>query len=90
MLEGGIRRRARKDQVLMGLCGWHMACPSRVVRPRGAPDEGDAMLWTVIVLLLLLWVIGFMFAVAGGFIHLLLLVVAALFLFNLIRRRRAV
>ena len=48
------------------------------------------MLWTVIVLLLLAWVIGFMFAVAGGFIHLLLLVVAALFLFNLIRQRRRV
>ena len=52
---------------------------------------GDAMLWTIIVLLLLSWVVGFMFAFGGGFIHLLLLVVAALFLFNLIsKRRRAV
>ena len=48
------------------------------------------MLWTLIVLLLLFWVIGFMFAVAGGLIHLLLVAVAALFLFNLIRNRRRV
>jgi hypothetical protein len=49
------------------------------------------MLWTLIVLVLLFWVIGFLFDVAGGVIHLLLVVALALFLFNLFSaRRRAV
>ena len=48
------------------------------------------MLWTLIVLLLLFWVLGFAFDVAGGLIHLLLLVVVVMFLFNLIRGRRTV
>jgi hypothetical protein len=48
------------------------------------------MLWTLIVLLLLFWVLGFAFDVAGGIIHLLLVVVVVLFLVNLIRGRRTV
>ena len=49
------------------------------------------MLWTLIVLVLLVWVIGFLFDVAGGFIHLLLLVALAIFLINVLSgRRRAV
>ena len=45
------------------------------------------MLWTLIVLALLFWVVGFLFDVAGGLIHLLLLVALGLFLFNLFRGR---
>ena len=49
------------------------------------------MLWTLIVLVLLLWVVGFLFDIAGGFIHLLLLVALAIFLVNVLSgRRRAV
>jgi hypothetical protein len=48
------------------------------------------MLWTLIVLLMLFWVLGFMFDVAGGVIHLLLVVAAVLFLVNLISSRRRV
>jgi hypothetical protein len=46
------------------------------------------MLWTLLVLVLLFWVIGFLFDVAGGLIHLLLLVALALFLFNIFNPRR--
>ena len=46
------------------------------------------MLWTLMVIVLLLWVVGFMFDVAGGLIHLLLLVALALFLVNLFSARR--
>ena len=50
-----------------------------------------AMLWTLLVLVLLVWVIGFLFDVAGGLIHLLLLVALGLFLVNILSgRRRAV
>jgi hypothetical protein len=49
------------------------------------------MLRTLILLVVLLWVIGFLFDVAGGLIHLLLLVALGLFLFKLFNvRRRAV
>ena len=48
------------------------------------------MLWTLIVLLLLFWVLGFMFDVAGGLIHLLLIVAAVMFILSLVRGRRRV
>lgn len=46
------------------------------------------MLWTLIVLLLLFWVLGFAFHVAGGLIHLLLVIAAVIFLVNVISGRR--
>ncbi len=48
------------------------------------------MLWTLIVLLLLFWVLGFAFDVAGGLIHVLLVIAAVLFLVNVIGRRTTV
>jgi Family of unknown function (DUF5670) len=48
------------------------------------------MLWTLIVLLLLFWLLGFGFHVAGGLIHVLLVIVLVLVLVNLISGRRTV
>ena len=48
------------------------------------------MLWSLIVLLLILWVLGFSFHVAGGLINLLLVVAVVVLLFQLITGRRAV
>ena len=48
------------------------------------------MLWTLMVLLLLFWLIGFAFDVAGGIIHVLLVIAAVIFLVNLISGRRKV
>ena len=48
------------------------------------------MLWTLIVLLLLFWVLGFMFDIAGGIIHLLLVIAAVMFIVSLVRGRRRV
>jgi hypothetical protein len=45
------------------------------------------MLWTIILVLLALWVIGLVADVAGGFIHLLLVVALVVFLINLLRGR---
>jgi hypothetical protein len=47
------------------------------------------MLWTVFVILLILWLLGFTFHVAGGMIHLLLLIAVAVLVINLISGRRA-
>jgi len=46
------------------------------------------MLWTLIVLLLLFWILGFAFHVAGGLIHVLLVIAVILFLVNVISGRR--
>ena len=46
------------------------------------------MLWTLIVLLLLFWLLGFAFDVAGGVIHVLLVIAVVLFLVNLLTGRR--
>jgi hypothetical protein len=48
------------------------------------------MLWTVFVILLILWLLGFSFHVAGSMIHLLLVVAVIVLIFNLVSGRRAV
>jgi hypothetical protein len=58
---------------------------------QGALSNREAvMLWTIIVILLILWLAGFAFNVAGGLIHVLLVVALAVLLFNFITGRRAV
>ncbi len=48
------------------------------------------MLWTIVVLLLLFWVLGFTMKIAGGLIHLLLVVALIVIVFRLLTGRRAV
>jgi uncharacterized membrane protein YtjA (UPF0391 family) len=48
------------------------------------------MLWTLIVLLLVFWLLGFAFDVAGGIVHVLLVIAVVLFLVNLLTGRRTV
>jgi hypothetical protein len=48
------------------------------------------MLWTIFVVVLILWLLGFSFHVAGGLIHLLLVVALIILIFNLISGRRRV
>ncbi|MBR0551413.1 lmo0937 family membrane protein [Stakelama marina] len=47
------------------------------------------MLWTIAIILLVLWLLGFFaFHVAGGLIHLLLVIAVIVILFQLISGRR--
>ncbi len=46
------------------------------------------MLWTVFVIILVLWLLGFSFHIGGGLIHVLLVVALAVLVFNLITGRR--
>ena len=48
------------------------------------------MLWTILVVLLILWLLGFSFHIGGGLIHILLVVALAVLIFNLITGRRRV
>jgi hypothetical protein len=47
------------------------------------------MLWAIFVIILILWLLGFSFHIAGGLIHLLLIVALIVLVFNLISRRRS-
>ncbi len=46
------------------------------------------MLYTIISVLFVLWLIGFVMHIGGGLIHLLLVAAVVVFLFNLITGRR--
>jgi hypothetical protein len=48
------------------------------------------MLWAIFVVLLILWLLGFSFHVAGGLIHLLLVIALVVLIINLASGRRVV
>ncbi len=48
------------------------------------------MLITIFVVLLILWLLGFSIHLAGGFIHLLLVIALIVLIYDLITRRRRV
>jgi hypothetical protein len=46
------------------------------------------MLWTIIVILFALWLLGFIAHVGGGLIHILLVIAAIVLIYQLITGRR--
>jgi len=48
------------------------------------------MLWTILVILLVLWLLGFLTHVGGGMIHILLVIAAIILVVNLVSGRRTV
>jgi hypothetical protein len=46
------------------------------------------MLWTIFVVLLVLWLLGFSFHIAGGLIHLLLVIALVVLILNLVTGSR--
>jgi hypothetical protein len=48
------------------------------------------MLWTILVVLLILWLLGFSLQIGGGLIHLLLVVALIVLIFNLVSGRRRI
>lgn len=48
------------------------------------------MLWTIVVALIILWLLGFSLHIAGGLIHLLLVVALVVFVIQLVSGRRGV
>jgi fatty acid desaturase len=46
------------------------------------------MLWTIIVILFILWLLGFTLHVGGGLIHILLVLAVIVLIYNLITGRR--
>ena len=50
--------------------------------------EVYTVLWTIVAILLILWLLGFSLHIAGGLIHILLVVALVVFLLNLVSGRR--
>ncbi|MGD0130347.1 MAG: lmo0937 family membrane protein [Terriglobia bacterium] len=50
---------------------------------------GMNMLWTIFVVLMILWLLGFSLHVGGGLVHLLLVVAVIWLVWNLLTRRRS-
>jgi hypothetical protein len=48
------------------------------------------MLWTIIVILFILWLLGFTLHIGGGLIHILLVLAVIVLIFNLLTGRRGV
>jgi hypothetical protein len=48
------------------------------------------MLWTIFVILVVLWLLGFSLHIAGGLIHILLVVALIVLVVNLVSGRRSV
>jgi len=46
------------------------------------------MLWTIVVILLVLWLLGFSMKVAGGLVHLLLVVALVVIVLQVLSGRR--
>jgi hypothetical protein len=46
------------------------------------------MLWTVFVVLLILWLLGFSFHIGGGLVHLVLVGAVVILIVNLVSGRR--
>ncbi|MDZ4178684.1 MAG: lmo0937 family membrane protein [Coriobacteriia bacterium] len=47
------------------------------------------MLWTIFVILVVLWLLGFSFNIGGGLVHLLLVIALVVLVYNLVTGRRA-
>jgi len=50
--------------------------------------KGGRMLWTIFVIFLVLWLLGFSLHIAGSLIHILLVVAVIILIFNLVSGRR--
>ena len=48
------------------------------------------MLWTLVAVLLILWLLGFTLSIGGALIHLLLVVALVVIVVNLLSGRRAI
>jgi hypothetical protein len=62
-------------------------CTARIGNSTNNAEEKN-MLWTIFVVILILWLLGFSLHVAGSLIHLLLVVALVVLVINLVSGRR--
>jgi bacteriorhodopsin len=68
---------------------WSHACRQRVLRV-GSQTEEVSMLWALVVILVVLWLAGFLvFQIGGALIHLILVIAAIVLIYQIVTGRRA-
>ena len=70
--------------------GMNVAPVQRELPDNRSEKEISIMLWTILVILLVLWLVGLLSNVGGSLIHLLLVVAVVVLIINLVTGRRAV
>ena len=70
--------------------GMNVAPVTRELPDNRSEKEISIMLWTILVILLVLWLVGLLSNVGGSLIHLLLVVAVVVLIINLVTGRRAV
>jgi len=66
-----------------------LALKHLIAKGAGIAPGGREMLWTVFAILLLLWLLGWGFHIAGSLIHLILVIALVVLLIEVITGRRA-
>ena len=82
--EGTFLLSYRLDRILERHYGWHHQCVKGVQVMSLAN-----ILWTVIVILLILWLLGWLVGNIGPFVHILLVIAVIVLLYNLLVGGRA-
>ena len=72
------------DAAYTGAAQGRTACPAHSI------GERLKMLWTIIVILFILWLLGFSLHVGGGLIHIILVIAVIVLVYNLITGRRGI
>jgi len=49
----------------------------------------SAVLWTIVLILFVLWLLGFSFNIGGGLVHILLVLALVVLVYNLVTGRRS-
>jgi UDP-N-acetylmuramyl pentapeptide phosphotransferase/UDP-N-acetylglucosamine-1-phosphate transferase len=71
--------------------GYAQEGPEAHATVRQQPDSGGVlMLWTIVVILLILWLLGFTVMNVGSLIHILLVIAIVVVLIRVIQGRRPV
>src|SRR4029077_12733599 len=81
--------KGRSGKSLMLTSGIRYLIPEALISPSHSPGTNSwSMLWTLIVILVVLWLLGFsVFHVAGGLIHLLLVIAVIVLVIKLVTGR---
>jgi hypothetical protein len=68
---------------------WNEAWPWGLNKRSPEMASEDSMLYTIAVVLIVLWLLGFVAHVGGGLIHLLLVIAVIVIIYRLVTGRRA-
>lgn len=70
-------------------CKWTAGPIDAALVESHTAEKGKDMLWAILVILVVLWLLGFSFHIAGSLIHILLVVAVIILIINLWKGRNS-